>query len=101
MQGVLLRRELCTDTLGIYQQGHIMDQVTASILSLIVAALVTYFGGNAFFDSNLSIAATLKAGLVTMHVRFVFFFVVAFSCYIALSWATAAMTHLSRSKKGR
>lgn len=61
-----------------------MDQLSAVLLSVVITALATYFGGNLFFDSSLPIAATLKAGLVTWHVRFMFFFIFGIAIYSVL-----------------
>lgn len=76
-----------------------MDRFTATIMSVVVAALATYFGGNAFFDSSLPIAVALKNALVTMHVRWVFFFVFAGVCYVVLSWIPPAFHRFPRSRQ--
>ncbi|NVL49833.1 hypothetical protein F2S72_08785 [Pseudomonas syringae pv. actinidiae] len=69
-----------------------MDQLSAALLSVVITALATYFGGNLFFDSSLPIAATLKAGLVTWHVRFMFFFIFGIAIYSVLRRGTVWIT---------
>ncbi|MCF5374492.1 hypothetical protein [Pseudomonas syringae] len=69
-----------------------MDQLSAGILSVVITALATYFGGNLFFDSSLPIADALKTALLTMHVRFMFFMMFGVAIYSALRRGTAWMS---------
>jgi hypothetical protein len=76
-----------------------MDKITAIILSLIIAGIATYVGGNAFFESSFPLAMKLRTAQLTMQVYWVAFFVIGGLSFLALSWAPIIKSRLSRSSR--